>query len=116
MCRAALAACVASVLVVPVASGGASADPNALRLATALKRSMQSTYRTTVPGLAFGRVTCTLGANPRNGRCKARFTYPAREFDGVYQVTASIDRRGGVRWRATSVACTSIRTGKKVAC
>jgi hypothetical protein len=70
-----------------------------------------------VPGLVFGRVTCKLAANLKSGHCKARFTYAARQLNGVYQVAATIDpRTGGVHWRATSVSCTNTRTGKKVAC
>ena len=118
MRRLAIAACVAGALV-PAASALAmpSADPKTTRVEKAVKTSMQKTYKTTVPGLVFHRVSCTLAANLKSGRCKASFTYPAQHLNGVYQVAATIQQKtGGVRWRATSVSCTSSRTGKKVDC
>jgi hypothetical protein len=115
--RGGLAACAVSLIVASSSLAAPAADPDAVRLASALKRSMQASYKTAVPGLVFRRVTCTLTANMRSGRCRAGFSYPPREFDGVYQITASINAKtGGVRWRATSVACTSTRTGKKIPC
>jgi hypothetical protein len=117
MCRAALAACAAGLLLAPNALTAPGADPNAARVAKALKESMQRTYKTTVPGLRFRRVTCTLAASLRSGDCKATFTYAAKHLNGVYRVKATIDPgTGGVRWRATSVSCTNARTDKKVAC
>jgi hypothetical protein len=116
--RAAPAACAHALLDVAPAPAAPPATPTrAQALAGALKVSMKKTYKTTVPGLVFGRVTCTLAKDLKSGRCQARFTYEARRLRGVYQVAASIDRAsGGVRWRATSVACTHLTSGAKIAC
>jgi hypothetical protein len=117
MLRIALAVLAASLAVAAPTFAAPVAQSPATKLAAALKTSMQRTYKTTVPGLVFRRVTCKLSANLKTAQCDARFTWAAQRRNGVYKVTASIDRTtGGVRWRATSVSCTNSQTGKKVAC
>jgi hypothetical protein len=101
----------------PCTAGAASGATNAKRVAAALKCSMTETYETTVPGLRFGTVTCTLAKNLRSGQCLAHFTYTAKKIRGVYRVSATINpTTGGVRWRTTSVACTNLGNGEKIAC
>jgi len=114
--RIALAALAAAVLAAPAAAA-TPVDPAVAKLAKALKTSMASTYKPTVPGLVFTEVSCTLAKDHRSGRCAAAFTWKAQKRKGVYQVQTKIDpSTGGVQWRAISVACTSTATGKKIAC
>jgi hypothetical protein len=114
--RAAVAV-LAAAAVAPAALGAAPVDPAAAKLAASLKASMTRTYKPSVPGLVFTKVTCTLAKDRKSGKCAAAFTWKAQKRKGVYQVQTKIDpTTGGVQWRAVSVACTSLATGKKIAC
>ena len=114
--RAALATVAACVLA-PPALAAAPVDPTVAKLAAALKTSMARTYKPTVPGLVFTKVSCKLANDQKSGTCQAAFTWRAQKRNGVYQVQTKIDpSTGGVQWRATSVACTSRATGKSIKC
>jgi hypothetical protein len=98
-------------------TAGAARPADSSVLATNLKKSMQASYKKSVPGLVFTRVTCALPARATAGRCKAAFTIRPRRLKGVFTVSATVNRSsGGVRWRAVSAACTDTRTGKRVSC
>jgi hypothetical protein len=99
------------------AAASAARPTDASVLAKSLKTSLQTSYRKTVPGLVFTKVTCSLARGAAAGRCSAAFALSARGLKGVYTIKATVNRKtGGVRWRATSVACTDGRTGKRISC
>ena len=117
--RRRLACALAAVTLLGVAALPATAavDPANAQLAKALKVQMQKTYRTKVPGLVFTKVTCLLATNHQTARCNAAFTRTSKGLRGVYKVAIVVDTStGGVNWGATSVKCTSLKTGAKVTC
>ena len=115
--RAAALASLVGCGLAPTALGAAPVDPTVAKLAAALKTSMAKTYKPTVPGLVFTKVSCKLAKDQKSGTCQAAFTWKEHKRKGVYQVQTKIDpRTGGVQWRAISVACTSTATGKTIKC
>jgi hypothetical protein len=107
-----------ALVLLALAPAAAAQTPNyrGIILAAELKKSMQATYKQTVPGIRFNRVTCTLGERSATGKCQAKFVVRTRRLKGTFKVTAKVDERGGVRWQATAVTCTSLKTRKRVAC
>jgi hypothetical protein len=98
-------------------STGAVAASPALMLAKSLKASMQASYDKSYPGLELTTVSCVIAADGRSAHCQAHFTISAQRLDGLFQVSALIDRTtGGVHTRTLSVACTDAKTGTHAAC
>jgi hypothetical protein len=114
--RTALAALAGALLLTPAALASGSATPNEIGLAKSLKVNMQRAYTTKAPGTKFTTVTCKISTDMTSARCVARFTRTAHNLKGAYQVTVTSDASGNANWRATSVACTSLKTGAKVKC
>jgi hypothetical protein len=85
------------------------------KLAAALKKSISATYK---HGYVFDKVTCAVPSKTATrASCKAAFTYRKQRLKGVFRIAVLIDRStGGVSWKATSVACTDLKSGAKVAC
>jgi hypothetical protein len=112
------AAALAVLVLAPavLASGAQTPNYRGIILAAELKKSMQATYKKTVRGIVFRKVTCNLGERATSGRCQAQFLVRQRQLKGTFKVTAKVDDKGGVRWQATAVTCTSTKTGKRVAC
>jgi hypothetical protein len=100
-----------------LAAPAAAATPGQI-LAATLKPVMQQQFKAKVKGLVFTKVTCTVPAKSKliAGHCRAAFTVKRVNLAGVYQVVASISARGRLGWHTTSVACTDLRTHKKIAC
>jgi hypothetical protein len=115
---AVVAAVLAALVLAPAGLAGTAQTPNyrGIILAAELRKSMQATYRKSVPGIVFDKVTCNLGERATTGRCQARFVVRKRQLKGTFKVTAKVDEQGAVRWQATAVTCTSTKTGKRVAC
>lgn len=99
------------------ASAAAAAAPGQV-LAATLKPAMQTQFKTTVKGLVFTKVTCTVPATSKliAGRCRASFTVTSDKLLGVYQVVASISAKGRLGWHTTSVTCTDATSHKPIAC
>ena len=109
----------AAVLVASgaLAAPAAAAAPGQI-LAATLKPVMQQQFKSKVKGLVFTKVTCIVPAKSKliAGHCRASFTVERVNLAGVYQVVASISAKGRLGWHTTSVACTDLRTHKKIAC
>jgi hypothetical protein len=106
-----------AVAVAALALVGAAeaADGDNVRLAAAMKRSVAATYKT---GYVFTRVTCRIpSSTATRATCNAYFTKRSQGLKGVFHIAVTIDRStGGVGWKATSAACTDLKTGAKVRC
>ena len=114
--RTALAALAGALLLTPAALASGSATPNEIGLAKSLKVNMQRAYGAKAPGTKFTTVTCKISADMTSAKCVARFTRTKLSLKGVYRVTVTADASGNANWRATSAACTSLKTGAKVKC
>jgi len=114
--RTVLTALACALLLTPVALAARSATPNELALAKTLKAQMQSTYNAKRPGTTFTTVTCKINAAMTGAKCVAHFTRKSQNLKGVYHVSVTADAAGNANWRATSAACTSLKTGAKVKC
>ena len=110
-----LAAILLGTLV--LAAPAAAATPGQI-LAATLKPVMQQQFKTKVKGLVFTKVTCRVPATSKQiaGHCRAAFTVKRVNLAGLYQVIASISAKGRLGWHTTSVACTDLRTHKKISC
>jgi len=110
----------AAVLVASgaLAAPAAAATPPGQILAATLKPVMQQQFKSKVKGLVFTKVTCSVPAKSKliAGHCRASFTVKRVNLAGVYQVVASISAKGRLGWHTTSVACTDLRTHKKITC
>ena len=109
---------VAVVLGALVLAAPAEAATPGQILAATLKPVMQQQFKTKVRGLVFTKVTCKVPAKSKliAGNCRAAFTVKRVNLAGVYQAVASISAKGRLGWHTTSVACTDLRTHKKIAC
>jgi hypothetical protein len=94
-----------------------AATPDNVKLATALKTSLQRTYKSKGSDDVFTKVTCVLPNMATTGHCKAYFTSASLRETGWFAVTATINRStGGVRWTLTKVTCKDSKTGAPVSC
>jgi hypothetical protein len=114
MMRLIVAAAAAAALLLSAAA--LAATPNELALAKTLKAQMQRTYNAKRPGTTFTTVTCKINAAMTGAKCVAHFTRKSQNLKGVYQVSVTADAAGNANWRATSAACTNLKTGAKVKC
>jgi hypothetical protein len=107
---AALALTVLLAAAPALAAGGEGA-----KLAASLKKSLVATYK---PGYTFTKVSCVVPTKTATkSSCNAAFTYPKQRLRGMFRIAVTIDRStGGVRWKATSVSCTDLKSGAKVRC
>src|SRR5438876_12337671 len=108
----------AVLLVSAVLAAPASAATPGQILAATLKPVMQQQFKSKVRGLVFTSVTCTVPAKSKliAGHCRAACSVKRVNLAGVYQVVASISAKGRLGWHTTSVACTDLRTHKRIAC
>jgi hypothetical protein len=99
------------------ASGQAATPSDSAKLAKALKTTMASFYTSKGSDDVFPKVTCVLAPMATTGHCKAYFTSASLREKGWFDVTASVNRTGGVgRWQATKATCKNSKTGAPVGC
>jgi hypothetical protein len=108
----------AAVLASGALAAPASAATPAQILAATLKPVMQAQFKSKVKGLVFTKITCSVPKKSKTlaGRCQAAFTVKRYRLIGVYQVVASLNAKGRLGWRTTSVACRDAKTRKQIAC
>ena len=106
-----LTTAVAAVLL--LASSAQAATP-AQQLASFLKPALTAKYA----GHVFTKVYCKIPSmTATKATCIAAFTQSSAELKGNFHVAITINRStGGVTWKATSVTCADLKTGKPVKC
>ncbi|HSP70857.1 MAG TPA: hypothetical protein VLN26_00720 [Gaiellaceae bacterium] len=102
----------AAALAAPAALAAYTPTPAELNLA--MKNELQRELSRQAKGLVVGKVTCTIAASKRTATCKAAFTARAAGKKGVYGLAVKLGVP--VTWTTTGVRCTSIKTGRRVAC
>jgi hypothetical protein len=92
--------------------------PTAAQLAVTMKREFARQLKQQAPTLKVGKVTCKIAKNKKTGRCLARVSAKAQGVNVVYTIVARniSSAKGSVSWETTGHTCTSIKTGKPVAC
>lgn len=89
----------------------------AATLAKNLTVSMRAYYDKGSAGVRITKVTCTLAANERTGRCSAHFTNPTKTILGVFQLRETINvANGEVKTKTVSVRCVRAASRKTVIC
>ncbi|MGZ4352750.1 MAG: hypothetical protein ACXVZ4_04325 [Gaiellaceae bacterium] len=102
----------AAALVAPAALAAYTPTPAELNLA--MKNELQRQLNQRAKGLVVGKVTCTIATSKRTATCRAAFTAKAAGKKGVYGLAVKLGVP--VSWTTTRVRCTSIKTGRRVAC
>lgn len=102
----------AAALAAPAALAAFTPTPAELNLA--MKNELQRQLNQRAKGLVVGKVTCTLAKSRRTATCSAAFTAGAAGKKGVYGLAVKFGVP--VTWTTTGVRCTSIKTGRPVAC
>ena len=104
-----------ALLALVVAAAAQAATPTNVRVAATLKTTMQRFYKAHGSDDVFTKVTCKLATGASVAHCKAYFTSQKYGVRGIFTVVASATTKSK-QWQATAVTCTSLKTGKPVAC
>jgi hypothetical protein len=86
--------------------------------AAALKASMVTSFKKTLPGVIIGKVVCVLPQNGATFHCTAYTTAPASHENIVFKVAATLHDNDAmsVTWQLTSHSCTDSVTHKPFKC
>jgi hypothetical protein len=105
------------VAALAFAGSAQAATPDNVKLANALKTTMQRTYKSKGSDDVFTKITCVLPSMATTGHCKAYFRSASLGETGWFAVTTTINRTtGGVRWQLTKATCKDSKTGAPVGC
>lgn len=115
--QAAVVLIAAALVALAGVSAAAAATPaqNAA-FAKQLKGDIKPVFAKQAPGLALGKVTCTLPASGTVVHCIAHFNDPAAQANVVYGIKATLKNSGALTWTTTTHYCTSAIFHKKIAC
>ena len=106
-----LTALAATLALTGAATAATAATPTERNVAKTLKAAMQKFYKAKGSEDVFTTVSCKVGRTATAATCRASFTNPAAGTRGVFVVKVTSSS-----WRATSVSCHSLTTGKAVRC
>jgi hypothetical protein len=111
-----LRALTVALAIALAASAAASATSPAAGLAKQLGSSMQSYYKSHVPGLKITTVSCKIASTGSSAACKAHFTIVKAREIGVFGVNVTETAAGSAQTKTVSIACRDSKTGKSVKC
>jgi hypothetical protein len=106
-----LRALTALVAALALAGAATAATPAERSVAKTLKTAMQKFYKAKGSADVFTTVACTIGRAQMAATCNASFTNRSAGTRGVFVVKVTSSN-----WRAMSVTCHSLKTGKALKC
>jgi hypothetical protein len=105
-----------TALLAPAAALAAKAPTQAQYTAQGLVKAMMKSASLKPLGLTWGKVLCVLPKNGNVFHCTVHTSSPKAQENIVFQVKATLDEEGNVKWTITSDACSDSKSGQKLSC